>query len=314
MKFRPAAFAAALLVLVMAVSGCSIANTSPDQVAMQYGAGPFDSKSFVGCVPSGTREINDVNDDHFYYPQGQRTYTFDSPLNDPNVTKEGADAPALKISTKGNRAELIVRGTITFTLNTSCEKYKDPQGKEWEGGVLQRFNDMIGRQKDAYASEGGEQQHGGWRDVLNIYLGGPAEKAMDNAGLNFAWEDLYGSGETKAAWEKQVLEELPKMILAQAGDQHFVVNNVQLQKPDVPPSLRTELDNNQAAELKKKTADTDKSTAENFPGGLGGYMEYQRNLAIVARENATAQAIREDKVKVIPVPAGSPVIIDATPK
>ncbi len=299
MTIRRTTFALALT--AAAVAGCSIANTTPDQVALHYSAGPLDSKEFVECIPSATKLTNDVNDDHFYYPQGQRTFTFD--------TTPGADGPPINVSTKGNRAELVVRGTITFHLNTDCTEYKDSQGKTWKGGILQRFHDMIGRQKDAYGDDGGEAQHDGWKGVLQTYLGSPAEKAMDNAGLNYPWEDLYGTAEAKGAWEKSVLEELPKLILAQAGDQHFIIDNIQIQKPDVPPGLRAELDNNQAAILKKNTADTDKSIAENFPGGLPGYMEYQRGLAVTARELATAQAIKDGKVKVIPVPQGSSVIV-----
>ena len=109
---------AALAVLAMVVTGCSIGNTTASEVALQYGAGPFDSRVFVACVPSGTRSIDDVNDDHYYYPSGQRDFTF---------TAEGGDAAPLTSATK-DPTEVTVSGTVKFTLNTDCTQFTDPSG------------------------------------------------------------------------------------------------------------------------------------------------------------------------------------------
>lgn len=280
-------------IATVAVAGCSIADPDTSQAVLHYSGGSFSSQQFENCVNPGTREVDGPGDYHFYYPNGQRTFTFsDAP---------GSDAPPLRVSTK-NQTELIVRGSIAFTLNTSCEKYTDPQGKEWAGGILQRFHDTIGRHKNAYATDGGDAQPEGWRDVLAAYVAGPAERAMDNAGLGYDWQKLYSDAAAKAEWEQTVIKELPRLILEQAGDKHFTINNIQIQKPDVPDALRNELEANQAAVLRQNTANTDKSAAENFPGGINGYLQYQQQLAI-------NKAITDGKVQVLPVPAGSPVIV-----
>lgn len=284
--------------LVAVVTGCTVADPDTSQVAIHYTGGPFSSQNFEYCTSPGVREVGGASDFDYYYPNGQRTYTFsDAP---------GADAPPIRVST-GNQTELIVRGTVAFTLNTDCNSFKDGDGKEWKGGKLQRFHDTIGRHKGAFANGGGEAQPQGWKDVLAQYVGGPAEKAMDNAGLGFQWQQLYSDAGKKSEWEQKVLEELPKLILAQAGSDHFIINNIQLQKPDVPDSLRAELEGAQAAGLRKSTADIDKSAAENFPGGVQGYLAYQQQLAI-------NKAIAEGKANINVVPQGSSIVVGQTPK
>lgn len=292
-KSRGIAFVGALGVATLTLSGCSVADPDTSQTALHYSGGPFSSQAFQKCIEPGVRDTNGPGDFLFYYPNGQRTFTFaDTP---------GADAPPIRVSTK-NQTELIVRGTVTFTLNTSCDRITDTNGRAWPGGLFQRFHDTIGRHKVAYAGDGGEPQPDGWRDVVTLYVGGPAEKAMDNAGLSHNWQDLYSDTATKTAWEQVVIAELPKLINAQVGAQHFIVNNVQIQKPDVPPALRAELDANQAAVLRQNTANTDKSAAENFPGGIQGYLAYQQQLAV-------NDAIKSGRVPILPIPQGSSVIV-----
>lgn len=286
-------FAAVATALAAVVSGCTVATPDTSQTVLHYSGGSFSSQEWKDCVPPGKREVFGPGDYNYYYPQGQRTFTFSD--------KPGADAPPIRVSTK-NSTELIVRGTVAFTLNTDCAKFTDASGREWPGGIFQRFHDTIGRQKGAFASDEGEQQPDGWKSVLQIYVGDPAEKAMDNAGKTHDYQALYGSGEAKAAWERSVLEELPKLILAQAGAQHFIINNIQIQQPDLPDDLRKELEGNQAAILRQNTANTDKSAAESFPGGVPGYLAYQQQLAI-------NKAISEGKANINVVPQGSGIMI-----
>ena len=299
MKFRRTSITAAILAASITIVGCSVADPDSSQEALHYSGGPFSSQNFQNCINPGTREVDGPGDYMFYYPHGQRTFTFSDV--DPH-----ADRPPIHISTK-DRQELLVRGTVTFTLNTDCTPYdeKDATGKvvrHWDGGVLQRFHDTIGRHTEAFASDGGDQQPKGWDEVLNRYIGDPAEKAMDNAALRWNWTDLYNNLDAKNAWQDEVIADLPRLIDQQAGAPHFIVNSVQLQKPDVSPTLAAELQNNAAAQLRKNTADTDQQAAQNFPGGIAGYLQYQQQLAV-------NDAIKSGKVQVIPIPQGSPVIV-----
>lgn len=293
---------AALVGFAAPLSGCAVADPDTSQAVLRYSGGWFSSQAFDTCIGPGIRDVTTLGMQHFYYPNGQRTATFsDGP---------GADAPPLSVSTK-NGVKVNVRGTVTFRLNTSCTPYKEYKivngqqvlDREWPGGLFQRFHDTIGRHSNAYATSGGEPQPPGWDDVIKVYVIGPISKAANDAGLNYTWQELYSDPVKNAEWQKAVIGELPQLVTAQAGADHFLVDNVQLLQPTLPDALNAEIDNNQAAGLRHNTADTDKATAQQFPGGVNGYLEYLRQLAI-------NDAIRSGQVRVIPVPQGSGVIVN----
>ncbi|GAA3878112.1 hypothetical protein GCM10022243_48500 [Saccharothrix violaceirubra] len=283
-----------LAAAVLLLSGCSIANTTASEVALQYGGGPFDSRVFVQCVPNGTREVNDVADDHFYYPAGQRDFTFGP--------DQGLDSAPLT-STTGDAQEISVSGTVKFTVNTDCSEFVDPSGKRWPGGKLQMFHELIAAKYDAAPTDGGESMPNGWKTLLRNYIGAAVDRATDNEALKYGWQDLYTDTAKKAQWEKDVLAQLPAILstLTQGVDL-IQINAVLLQKPGIQPALVSGLTDKQAAELRNQAAEVDKKAAENFPGGLAGYQAYQQQQAI-------NQAIKDGKVQVLPVPQGSPVIV-----
>ena len=292
----------ALAAATVGLTGCSVADPDTSQLVLHYTGGPFSSQAFANCTAPGTRSVDGPGDFHFYYPAGQRTFTFRSAPENEAAPAPGADAPAIRVSTR-NQTELVVQGTITFTLNPSCEPYTDSTGRQWPGGKLQKFHDTIGRQHVAYADTGGVPQPAGWSSVLALYVGGPAERAMDNAGLAFEWQQLYSDAASKDAWTADVESRLPQLIADQAGDDLFLINNIQLDKPGVPAGLRAELENNQAAQLRNQTAQVDQQAASRFPGGLAAYQDYQRHQAI-------NEAIKSGRVNPLIVPQGSPVIVN----
>jgi hypothetical protein len=305
-NIRRTLLAAAGVVVCATVAGaCSVATPDPSQMALEYTGGPFSSQNFDQCINPGERHVDWPNNSIDYYPVGQRTWDF---KNGP-----GAEAPPIKISTK-NQTELYVSGGVTFTWDHSCKPYSeyrlDPTtGKTslvhvWDGGLAQRFHDTIGRHTGAFATDGGQAQPQGWNDDVSLYIGGPLTIAMNNASLNFNWEDLYNNNNAKMDWQRQVEAQLQNLIDQKAGARHFIINQVQLGKPELPDQLRTELENNQAAKIRRTTADIDKSAAADFAGGVIGYTNYQIQLAF-------AKAISAGQVKVIPVPVGSIVSVPA---
>lgn len=296
MKFTPrtlARVAAASLVALVA-AGCSIGNTTASEVALQYGGGSFDSKTFVKCVPAGTRSVDDVNDDHYYYPAGQRDFNFGA--------DQAADSPPLTSATK-DPTEITVSGTVKFTINTTCDKFTDPSGKEWPGGKLQMFHELIASKFNAAPTDGGEQMQGGWRDLLKAYVGAVIDRAVDNEALKYPYLDLYTSADRKAQWERDVLAQIPAILksLTQGVDL-IEINSVLLQKPAVAPQIVGGFAEKQAAELRAQAVEIDKQAAASFPGGITAYQAYQQQQAI-------NQAIKDGKVQVLPVPQGSSVIV-----
>ena len=290
---RPPALTAASVLVAVAAAGCATADTAPSQVALHYSGGPLSSQTFQNCVPSGTLDYEGPADIHYYYPTGQRTFKFS---DDP-----GSDAPPLQATSRDGQI-LDVSGTITFTLNTSCEQFTDAAGKTWPGGKLQKFHETLGSQDRAFASEGGEEPGQGWRVLLGKYLKDPADRTVDAQALLFGWAELDSDPTAKTRWEQAVVAGIPELVLSQAGEDFFTINNIVLQKPKIPDTLQTERQNNEAAKLRATTADTDKGAAQNFPGGIQGYLDYQQQLAV-------NKAIQEGRVQVIPIPQGSPVIV-----
>ena len=286
---------ALLSTLALALAACSIGNTTASEVALQYGAGPLDSRVYVSCVPVNTREINDVNDDHYYYPAGQRDFTF---------AVQGGDAAPLSANTKDS-LEIKVSGTVKFTLSTDCSEFKDPTGKVWPGGKLQMFHELIANKFSAAPTEGGSSMQEGWKTLLINYLLAAIDRAVDNEALKYGYTDLYASADKKAAWERDVLAQIPEILrsLTQGVDL-ITINSVLLQKPEVPGQIVSGYADKQAAELRAQAVEVDKAAAANFPGGISGYQAYQQQQAV-------NQAIKDGKVQVIPIPAGSPVIVQA---
>lgn len=291
MRLRFAPLLAAALVL----TGCSIANPTSSEVSLQYGAGMFDSRKFVECETE--RDVSDVLDDHYYYPSGQRDFTFGD--------GEGIDSAPLTSTTRDSQ-EIKVTGTVKFTLNTDCTPFTDPTGKEWPGGKLQMFHELIAYKYDAAPTDGGEQMNPGWSALLRNYVGAALDRATDNEALKYPWQKLYTDAPTKAQWERDVLGQLPRVLktLTQGVDL-ITVNSVLLQKPGIQPQLVQGLTDKQAAELRSEAAEVDKAAAANFPGGIPGYQAYQQQQAV-------NEAIKSGKVQVLPVPQGSPVIVSPT--
>lgn len=286
----------ALGVSVFAVSACSSVSTTGSDVSLQYSAGPFDTRQFAKCWGENQKSLsNDPADDYFYYPAGQRDFDFGD--------GEGKDSGAFSSTTKDN-IEVKTQGVVKFELNTECKEYTDPKGKKWPGGVLQYMHENFTNQRGAYGGEGATMNEK-WSQFLTAYLGAAVDKAIDNSTLRFSHLEVNNNLDVKVKWEggvKQDAEDIVKTLTQ--GVPIFTVKAVVLQKPKLPDSIEAGLRGQVEAELANKKAETELSFAKNFPGGIPAYQEFQKQQAI-------NEAIRSGKVPVIPVPAGSDVIVNA---
>lgn len=292
---------ALMAVIAMALmAGCGVADPNPSEVALEYNGGPFSNQQFISCVTPGTRDVTGPNDTFFYYPHGTRTYSF---AGDPGQPAGGADEGAILVNTKNN-VQMTVTGSITFTLNESCAPFTDRNHHFWPGGMLQKFHDTIGRSHNMAAAVSNADFGGnnGWGQGLNLYLGGPASKALNNAGLGYNWQDLYSNLQARNAFVAQAEADIKTLITQQAGDDFFLIQNVQVDQPQPPASTVGQMTALQDQIIQNQQADQAQKLAAGFPGGINGYLDYQQKQAV-------NKAIADGRVQVLPIPFGSSVIV-----
>lgn len=285
----PAGMAALLL------AGCSM-STNPDERGIEYNAGPITSVSFSNCIDPGAREYRGPMDRQFRYPAGQRTYQFQGDGN-------GADAPAYKVAVEGtdrvnaagetiaseSTVEVTQAGTLTFTLNLSdCETF-------------QRFHEQIGLKYGA-AEDGFSDEE--WARFLDVYLGGPLNRALNRAADGQDWASLYSDPAQVAAFEERAVELLPELVEQQAGGPYFGDFKLQLSRPDLPENLINALAATEEA-IQQNKAQQERNVQ------VASELEAIRELVAVLGPDGynTYQAIKDGKISVLPIPQGSGVVV-----
>jgi hypothetical protein len=204
------------------------------------------------------------------------------------------------VSTKNQ--ELIVSGLITFTLDTSCEKWTDTAAppKTWPGGKLQKFHETIGRSNDAAFGEDSTIVPQGWVNVLGKFLGGPANRVMDTTAGAYTWQQMYSDPEIVKAFTEKVVADLPNQIKdATGGDSFFNIISIQIDKPTLPEDLLAEMRIKEREILAQDTAAQKRAFQESWPGGIAGYQAFQR-------QEAETRCLNEGRCPVV-VPGGFPV-------
>ena len=291
---------------VALLAACSTVSTGAQEVALEYGGGSFDSASFVKCFGGGFKSTTEgASDVYRYYPTGQRDFSFGQ--------GRGLDSAALTSTAKG-AVTLQVEGTVKFTMRLSCREFvqKDEDGKRiktWPGGTAQFFHELIGS-KDfdgghAYNEEGSQHYGPGWSGMLRQYVGFAVHRVVDDAALRFTSDELTTDSTAKVEWERAVLEGLPEVLRQMTGGvEEFKIESVLLQRPALPRAIADANVDKAAATIRAETTDIDKATADRFPGGMEAWLRYQDQQAA---NEALKEAARQGKV--LPVPYGSPVIV-----
>lgn len=291
------AFVLAIVAVVVSgfvLSGCTRVSTQPDEVVLHYAGGVFEAIKFDECInPSSGATLLGPGDTAYSYPFGQRTFDF-SGLGD-------AEAKPLSVVSKDN-VEMTVSGVATFTLNTDCK-------------TLQQFHEKIGLKYHAYY-EGGESE--GWRQMLNIYMRVPLDRAMDAASQEFEWRGLFNDPNVKQAWEARVGVLTRQFIKAAAGADYFCNQNyagvgecadisLTIQKPELPEALVNALADEQAAKA-ENAAQLQRNAKVRTE------IESIKDLVKVLGPQGAVlwQAIQQGEVSVVPVPQGSNINITPT--
>ncbi len=201
---------AGLMGLALLATGCSSADTAPDELALHYEGGPIQDQKFKDCVKPGSKVFDGPGDHHYTYPIGQRTFRFDAANN-------GADSGPITI-VSNDSVEMVVEGVATFEFVSDCDS-------------VRKFHEEIGNK---FIKKGGDW----WKGILDTYLKQPLDKAMDAAAKGSDWRSLYSSPDAKAAWEQAVVELTPQFVEQQAGGKYFTNFRLNLQVPQPPANIK----------------------------------------------------------------------------
>ncbi len=264
--------------LSLAVLTACSASVEPDREGLEYNAGPLSSTEFDTCGHG--RMWHGPGDQVYSYPVGQRSFRFGA--------KDG-DSDALKVVSKDN-LELTVEGVATFSLNNNC-------------ATLRKFHEEIGLKYKAYDDDG-------WSGMLATYIGTPLDRALDQVSKKYNWLDLYSNPTVKKTWETEVGTVVAQQVNATAGDSYFCAPAfsgkgacgaflLTLQQPVPPENVRKSLaDAQQAIE--------DNKTQGNRNKQITTELDALTDLVKVLGPNGAIlyQAIKDGKIKVIPVPTG----------
>jgi hypothetical protein len=285
---------AAALGAVIALNGCTSINTQPDEAGLTYDAGPLSNTEFESCVGPSTRNWDGPRDLHFTYPFGQRTYDFSG--------TDGSDGPPISVVTNDN-VTMTVTGVATFALNTDCK-------------TLRQFHERIGIKFQSWMVDG--RTTDGWRNMLNVYLKQPLDKAMDAVSKKYGYKELYSDPAVKEKWEDEVGQLASEFIKDQAGADFFCQPSyagagpcgnavLTLQAPVPPDNIRSALTAEQEAVAQNNAQKQRNETVRTE-------LESIRELVEVLGPDAYVlyKAVEDGKVSVVPVPAGSG--INVTPR
>ena len=279
---------------VLALNGCTSINTQPDEAGLTYDAGPLSNTEFESCVDPSNRDWDGPSDLHYTYPFGQRTYDFSG--------GDGADGPAISVVTNDN-VTMTVTGVATFALNTDCK-------------TMRQFHERIGIKFQAWMENGTTTD--GWRNMLNVYLKQPLDKAMDAVSKKYGYKDLYSDPAVKEKWEDEVGRLASQFIRDQAGADFICQPSyagagpcgnavLTLQAPIPPENIRAALTAEQEAVAQNNAQKQKNETVRTE-------LESIRELVKVLGPDAYVlyKAVEDGKVSVVPVPAGSG--INVTPR
>ena len=240
-RLAAAALTGAALLLV---GGCGGYETEPDTTAVRQNGdyiGKADKKT-TGCIPPSKGGYAWA-DDVYYYPAGQRTYTF-------RGDGKTVDSPALQVITKDNQT-VTLSGTLYFYLTDDCD-------------LLEKFHTNLGRKnwagQPAYIGSG-DTAFVGWQSMLDSVLGSPLLGAFQANSPRYETLPLYKNTAVQATFREAVLEALPEEIEKVTGGRYFGRFTLRLDPPTPPASTIEALDRQAAAVSQQAAQEAQNRTA-----------------------------------------------------
>ncbi|MFG2074593.1 SPFH domain-containing protein [Nonomuraea maritima] len=264
------------LLVLAALTGCSVTNVEPDEGGIVYDAGMFSATKFQECLPPSTRDISGPGDQGFRYPNGQRTFDF--------TGRDGSEGrPITSVSKDGQ--VMTMSGGLTFYFSADdCKK-------------LRAFHENIGKKYAAYEADG-------WTRMLQFYIGNSVERAMDEATLKYDWRDLYADPAKKAMWEQDMAKLTDQYVAALTRGQYFERLQFIIRQPEPPEAIVNAQTETQAAQERQKAQEAENTRA------LTELKSLEQLAKVLGPQGAILyKAIQDGKISIVPVPMGSAVNI-----
>lgn len=273
------AAAVGALVITAGLGACSTANTGPDMMALHYSGGPFSSVNFKNCIEPGKLDYDGPGDNHYYYPSGQRTFSF--------TGRNNSESPQIAIKTKDSQ-QMMVAGFIAFELSSDCE-------------TLRKFHETVGIKLGAYFTEDGKSE--GWTRFISDYLLVPTNSVMDKAGLEQDWRTLYSSSQAQSDFEDYVMKNLPGEIDRAIGSKDFIkITSINIETPTPSEALLKSLEEVEAAKSQVEVQKQKNAVTREQ------YKSLEECKKVVSEENCVMiRLVESGKVTIVYVPRGSAI-------
>jgi hypothetical protein len=177
------AVAFALLFSMTACTGDDV--TDPSVTTLRYEGGSTVGRAFKECVAPGSKL---ASDDTFYpYPNTQRQDLWDSSNTEADHKDMGSEEGSSLTDNSG--VGLRAKVNVQFFLNTSCDPVT-VNGKEYKGGVLQAYHELVGKTRHAYFKNDGTYGQG-WLNAMNYYISAPVEQYLNTATKQYTAQQLW---------------------------------------------------------------------------------------------------------------------------
>lgn len=210
--------------LALVLTGCASYDVDNDQTGVEvdgYHLKKTD-KTLVGCHDAGQSGWGGSGNDIFYYPAGQRTYSFTGASSE-------TEADPFPVVTADSQT-LHQPGFLKFTLTSDCDALFD-------------FHKKVGLKYHAYTSKGLKDLEG---DYLAVAIG----NALNDAIGQYNWKDYYQSSTIRTKTESAMVDDIQASVNQSLGSDKWIkINSITLTKPIISDDLAAGLESVQTAQL-----------------------------------------------------------------
>ena len=197
-----------IVALLAALSACSGSGyTDQSVITLRYEKGASQGGKFVECIEPGKKIV--TNDALYPYPATQREDVWDTANY--NAGSNSADHEDLRLTDK-NGNTVFVKMKVSFFLNTDCSP-KTINGKQYKGGTLQAFHELIGKTRHAYFNEGGGYGDG-WLWAMDNYISSSVVDYMTKATRTQTADDMWLKSTVNTEFTEGLAEALPDLVNA----------------------------------------------------------------------------------------------------